>query len=1763
MDKELVVQAKQYIDRHNRRRRWRKVLAVLAIIVVVATSYSLMKPAQTVSHQAYCGYDEHTEHTDECYSETKTLICDLPEEGHTHTDECYQDEQVLVCELEENEEHTHTDECYTTVQTVICGLEECEGHEHTDECYEVQREFVCKKPIHEHTLQCFSNPRADIETTTEWENTINRAELSSVWGRDILAVAETQMGYSESTANYKVQEDGTTMKGYTRYGDWYGDPYGDWCAMFCSFCMHYAGVDEDLIPQESNCEKWIDKLSDIGLYQKASAYTAKPGDLIFFDWNENGEADHVGFVVEVADGKVYTIEGNKSDCVRKDNYDIDDSTILGYGVMPQNPEQVEGSDPDGAGGYVWVVQEENTAKKKLLKGAAKSAPLGAGAGSGSTGLAVEDYIPADGATLEYRLKENEGLDMWVSAGEPPYDGVPGDADLRLNINFANVNVDQLLAAGRVMTLDLPDVMRYPIVDSRLMAGNEVAGSITTDGETVTLTFDEEWLNRQRVNADSKISGKFWVISDIDLSWVSEHHDGGVVVGDIEINVDFSEDIIEQYGEVNVSKTEPTLAQGTDGHWYLTYSVKVKAGVDGCPDVHIEDEFVDDTYIDDYVVSSLPNGTTYTVNNGKLSWNIGTMAPNEEKTITYKVRLDDDYIGGSSKGSLDNTAQVFSKNYPKQSTVVNYEPKATVQVNKVKDNSNSHIQTAEDGTSYYIYKVTITAPLENEYPLNDVVIMDAMDGSLGGGSPTDPEILQWLSYDPSYWRLSSASASNVDVSSGVNFTNDTNHDNKANEGYSVNIGTLQPGQSVTLSYKVNVDQGMFPTVGDSSSIKINNTAGAALDGDGEPDVTKNVGTTVNHKEWARKSAGERMSGDNTITIPSGDAVYIPNGSEMDDAPNPGSFTVPAGSYLYQCVANEAGDWDISSASLTDTLDKAWMKYQGYVRVDAYEIDKGAPVPGDSDAKVIANLMAREPDKTAWVDVDDETGFSFSPKQIGLGGEYAYLLTYYAMPESDETIANTYVSNTFGVTGDVGVEGNTFELVGVEETKKINVETDTSFNAEKEPWYYANVYEEQLTNFPNGAAYWIIKANGCITDGIQMRDNAGQYVIASYFRTNSIVGVYRGNLNGGSITDYEDVNAIDTLVANGTLVPVTSGYSITYYNNYNLTTEIATNRLNSGYNAGTALITFTEDINLASDETLYFVFRTAPRQMASVASTSYYYNKLSVREPGATDWSPEQEVHITTSHNEYLFKLGYIAEYDGEEMTGQLSRTISDSGVYPKVTTEAAQSAVTVTNGKLEEIEPGTYINWFLRLDQLRNMDGRYRIIDTVPAGLSPEFVNVYTTIKNTDIHSVQIAPADLPADGTWTEHVTTMLGYNGDMKTTKSYTVYWYTDENNRVLMDFDGFDSDVSNARGLQLFVGTRVVDEDVLFRNEMADFNNTADLYDSDGDLHDSSSSLISVDKETITKKSAWNESMANTYPFIIEANPLGEDLLVTKDHLTIVDTMSDNLTFVPSSVVVKNTKTDEIITDWSVSVDGQTFSITVPDNVPLTITYNATVSVSAGVHTELWNKAHWEGVENPYDATVEIDDFHYDAGGEVTSDTPPSIEITKNDKNHAENTLPGAHFELQEMQVITGGAVIVNENGAHLTGITGDDGTLVFASEDDAPLLPNVVYRIRETEAPENFEVDPEDHYFIVAKKVDPDNDGVKEYPSFLNTLPGSVKVQYWENSPRYSINIYDAPIEYALPMTGGDGVVSVYALGIMLTACALVYGFGSRRKRERRTD
>ena len=134
----------------------------------------------------------------------------------------------------------------------------------------------------------------------------------------IVSVALTQLG----------------NEGGQKFWSWYGfDSHVAWCACFASWCGDQAGlIESGKMPKFSLCDDGIAWFQSKGKW-KSRGYSPAPGTLIFFDWNGDGTSDHVGIVEKIEGSTVYTVEGNSSDAVNKRSYDINNGTIMGYGIL--------------------------------------------------------------------------------------------------------------------------------------------------------------------------------------------------------------------------------------------------------------------------------------------------------------------------------------------------------------------------------------------------------------------------------------------------------------------------------------------------------------------------------------------------------------------------------------------------------------------------------------------------------------------------------------------------------------------------------------------------------------------------------------------------------------------------------------------------------------------------------------------------------------------------------------------------------------------------------------------------------------------------------------------------------------------------------------------------------------------------------------------------------------------------------------------------------------------------------------------------------------------------------------------------------------------------------------------------------------------------------------------------------------------------------------------------------------------------------------
>lgn len=116
------------------------------------------------------------------------------------------------------------------------------------------------------------------------------------------------------------------------YWSWYGfDGRVEWCACFVSWCADQCSyIESGIIPKFAGFVDGANWFKGNGQWKDRS-YEPSAGDIIFFDWEGDGETDHVGIVEKCENGVVYTVEGNFGDACRQNQYTVGSSFIYGYG----------------------------------------------------------------------------------------------------------------------------------------------------------------------------------------------------------------------------------------------------------------------------------------------------------------------------------------------------------------------------------------------------------------------------------------------------------------------------------------------------------------------------------------------------------------------------------------------------------------------------------------------------------------------------------------------------------------------------------------------------------------------------------------------------------------------------------------------------------------------------------------------------------------------------------------------------------------------------------------------------------------------------------------------------------------------------------------------------------------------------------------------------------------------------------------------------------------------------------------------------------------------------------------------------------------------------------------------------------------------------------------------------------------------------------------------------------------------------------------
>lgn len=1349
---------------------------------------------------------------------------------------------------------------------------------------------------------------------------------------------------------------------------------------------------------------------------------------------------------------------------------------------------------------------------------------------------IDSFIQS--AMIEYQSEKE-----WIKIDDQTKN-IPADARLKTTIHYDDIDAKMLIENGGTLTYKLPQLFKDSTVANNTIqdADHNTVGTISIDENTgtVKLKFEESFL-QQDEDEHKKINGNFTFYSKADTEQIKKNPEQNVVIGNTTIHLNFEENGDARLGELNVLKTNPEYSE-EGGKAYLTYTLIVSTGNDPMPDVKITDYFLqNEKYVDGYVgISGTQTATKHEENTdnipyecgesaesytssvylgnsnadkskvpepagdhvngtGTLVWDIGNMGSNQTRKLKYKVKLKDSYIGIQSRGTITNHAKAFSKSYEHKESSSEFTPSAGMYLKKT---AGAYQADPSGNGGTITYTVYMKANKDNTYTLKNVKLYDNfMDYN------TDKKLFPYMSYESDSFKLYEGSTAKEENLLEIP---KNKHEGKSNpsivsDGKSVckfdfYVGDLKPGEERVVTYRVRVTEGIFALSNDE--IKLRNRAAVYSDDTAEGGNVRfngyNNEKSIGKKMWDRKLQSESMKESQTINIPQSDSVY--NSSMNTISPSSRSFTILSGSYKYQVVVNETGDWDVSSSIFGDQLANNYLAYQGYLKIDYYE--SGLSTQPSTDKEAAEQLAKKEPSQTVWIDIHNQEKFSLSPKMFQQEHKKgAYLLTYYATPRNTEDVSQVSSGNSFTLGGTViGPGGTSISMSGVRVETSVIIEGGNKFEAKKQGWYFDPT--KTAGDWKNGSLYWVIEASGEeIPEGTVFRDEPDRTNAWNrhLLRKSSMVGVYIGKIPEGkdfreyfgTVNDLSNDAQLRKLSGNelnGGQLPSDSDYQWS-----------ATNTA--------ADITLKKSIKLQQGEHLYIVLRTAPNRSISLRDGVRYDNELLTKDHNASDYVSQQKVSLWSAGGGNNFKevAGvYERDTDGKWITKQSYNGNS----YGKLLTNQIK-------------DPGTYIEWRMKINYIGNLSGKVIVEDQIPEGLDFTYARyfwIHPSLRGNPPTTITIPECE---NGSW-KKIELSSSLDGDRSGKKYNCIAYYNPETRKIRIAVDNLQRDGNkDERSLELQLVTKVTDSQVLLDGIQKGFVNAMTVMTESGNTISTSTATASIKKTSIQKTK--QDVKDGKLPFTITVNELGEDLLKNGDQITLVDEMQKPLRFDPDSVQVRD-KNGKVLTGISPKIEttnnGEKMSLTIPDNEKLTITYNATLNAAPDTDISVNNKAYWFGHRNDI-AKIENETIRYHVESYAGSTTKPGLKVKKVDKDNTSKVLEGATFIIQKVTYNPLKKEWVAAQNAPIYKNTTDASGLATFGKNES-LEYNTVYCLRETKAPLGYMLDSTPRYFAIAQKTGPK--GQETYPADL---------KQWEDE---GVDVYYLGATYQCTMYNSRGVVNI---------------------------
>lgn len=1301
-------------------------------------------------------------------------------------------------------------------------------------------------------------------------------------------------------------------------------------------------------------------------------------------------------------------------------------------------------------------------------------------------------------------------DKWQSLNSGTAD--PNSTELYLKVDFDKIDTKNLLEQNNgILVYSLPKFMRdfEKAGNGNLLAGERNIGTIEIENNQVRITLKKDYLNELVTNSSNQLDGSFYVKGQIDLTKIN-NTDGKatLVVGKKTVILDYGKECIEKFGSVTIDKQISNVDKVNN---YLTYTVTVTAGKDGCKGLYVVDKFTSNANLVSYAGNISSTETTLTSNDNKkdpfempieashgkiykadipdattkipkpgaseiknpcIVWNIGNMGPNESRMLTYYVKLNDKE--SLKDKPIDNSASLYSKGstdtYDKGSEKASFTP--TIVYSSFEKYVDGTIKRNSDGSYTIPFKSLISIKKdESNYTIKNLQFYDYLKHNMN--TEIDADLLQYIHFDRNSFKLYmnnnnepvDSSQYNIKWSTKTDNTGFQEWDDKVNfrsfvlSGNKDNPINLSPGESCYITYNVIVKPEAFAKIHTDTLHAFNRFIAHADNVDKRDDFAGgfeawNSIANIKTYEWNAKQVEKIATTTPKTETMSGDRFIYENNAIQKDSTSNTSFTIPEGSYKYTVETNKTlNDFNVNEVTMTDTLTSKHMKYVGYMKVEALEAESiSSDLNKEKNDTYTLNSHYKTVD-TKWVKINGQNSFSLKPSDLGWTDKnYAYRFTYYAKPDSLDAFTETKVQNKFTLEGVVkkGDGTFTFNKEDVSKETTLTIKGNLNLTANKQSWYYK---EPDSNTWTNGELYWVVDIGGSqINKDMVFRDliKTGDGITNSILREGSLVGIYKGTLlEGKNISDYKD---IEDLKNNSGLTPINDKF-ISQLN--------GTNEL---------LLTAKDDIQLGNDK-VYMIIKSEPSELPSPTNnrdTKTYKNSIYIKEDGEYVSEIVAEKTLYTSPK-ILKELGQVFKYDGIVTTLKIGADKKDNG-------DADPSKI---DTKLLDNSKGIFISWAFKVNYDGQLSGDYDVIDDIPDGM--EFSYMRVKWHGDDASQVTSKTIENFDSSTWEQE------YNDSKNDNKNseHTIYYVSKDKKRTMIrlgDFKPMSTRDNNSVDVQ--VVCRITDPQVLLGAQSNDFTNKVTLQKNGKDIATSSSKVPvqlgdtdkNIDKE-IAKKNGQK------LDFEINTNQLGQTLPTNDDGgLTLVDKLGDNLRLDMTSVkVYKNNNVE--LTDCIKSYQNNILEISrIPNDVPIKIRYTVTVNMKPGDAVNIANTAYWKGYSENGGDTVQ-ESYSYSVSGIIQTSSVVNFKLTKLDQNNLDTVLRGATFEIEKCTFDESGNMTTSDIS---TETTDENGIITEQLQYDT------LYRITETQAPYGYVLDDKPIYIL----------DVKDKDNYVNTVKQKIK-------------------------------------------------------------